>query len=202
MAYRCLLGSEAFGEADEGFIEDGASAVDAEEFSDFSDFILEGFVGTEEVLDFLEVVRGEVVDGVDVVVAGVADVDSKDFDIGHTAVNHIHTANDAAVDIAAWEGGGGGEDEDIEGVAIGVEGVFDEAVFSGVVDRGVEDAIQLDMAGFAVDFVFIAASHGDFDSGFNDSGHGVRVSGGGRRVKMDLRFWRDDGQICMKKRGK
>lgn len=57
------------------------------------------------------------------------------------------------------------EDEYVERVVVFGEGLRDEPVVGGVVDGGIEDSIKPEHAGFLVEFVFDAGTHGNFDDG-------------------------------------
>ena len=61
------------------------------------------------------------------------------------------------------QGLGGGEQEDVEGVAVVGQGPGDEAVVGGVHHGGVEDPVEGDHAGVLVQLVLGLASLGDLD---------------------------------------
>jgi len=55
------------------------------------------------------------------------------------------------------------EDEDVERVVVFGEGLRDEAVIGGVVDSGVENAIEADESAGFIEFIFHAGAEGDLD---------------------------------------
>ncbi len=149
----------------EGVLNDGVGVIDGEDVIDDDAFVFEGFVIFEEAFEDGQLVRGELVDVMVAVELGVIDVDGDDFVIHLVLVFHGHQADGAGGDEAEGGDGFGTEDEDVEGVAIVGEGLGDEAVVGGVVDGGVQDAVELEEAGFFVELVFVGGAKGDFDDG-------------------------------------
>jgi hypothetical protein len=106
----------------------------------------------------------------DVFVARVVLADAEDFLIGQALVEHFQNADGTDLHDAAGKAGSIDEDEDVERVAVVGEGAGDKAVISGIVDGGIEVAVETEDVEFFVIFVLVAALVGDFDDGVDDLG--------------------------------
>ena len=104
----------------------------------------------------------------DVLVAGVALADAEDLFVAEALVEHFEDADGADFHDAAGEAGGVDEDEDVERVAVVAEGAGDEAVVAGVVDGGVEIAIEAEDVELFVVLVLVDSLVGDFDDSVDD----------------------------------
>ena len=166
---RRAVSAQFSGKTLNGGVKNTAGGFHTKEIPHLGLLILESLVSQEEILDFLQVVRGQILQVIHVLIAGITDIDCQNLDIRLTAVNHIHTADDAAVHIAAREGGGRGEYQNIQRVSVQIPGVLDKPVFCGVVYGGVQHTVKLDAPRAFINLVLIATSHRDFDSGFNHS---------------------------------
>ena len=77
------------------------------------------------------------------------------FSSAKTLVEHLEDADGTDLHDAAGEAGSVDEDEDVEGVAVVGEGAGDEAVVAGIVDGGVEIAVETKDVKFLVVLVFV-----------------------------------------------
>ena len=161
-----LLGLEDFGTGERGV----APAFD------FDSFSFEIFVDGEEVGDLAEHVRVDFGEVPDVFVAWVAFADAEDLLVAEALVEHLEYADGANLHDAAGKAGGVDKDETVERVAIVGESAGDETVVAGIVDGGVEVAVETEDVKFFVVLVFVDALVGDFDDGVDDLG-AVRPDG-------------------------
>jgi hypothetical protein len=106
----------------------------------------------------------------DVIVAGVIFADGEDFFVEDTLVEHLEKADGADFLDASGKAGARDKDEHIEGVAVVAEGGGNEAVVAGVVDGGVEVAVELEDVQLLVVLVFLGAVLGDFNDRAKDFG--------------------------------
>src|SRR5271156_4161315 len=79
------------------------------------------------------------------------------------SIDHGHEADGAGVDDGERGYGLLTEDEDIDGIVVFGKGLRDEAVVGGIVDGGVEDAVELDEAAGLIELVLNAGAERDFD---------------------------------------
>ena len=106
----------------------------------------------------------------DVLVAGVVLTDAEDLLVAETLVEHLEDADGADLHDAAGEAGGVDEDEAVEGVAVVAKGAGDEAVVAGVVDGGVEIAVETEDVELFVVLVFVDTLVGNLDDCVDDLG--------------------------------
>ena len=137
---------------------------------DFDALAFEVLVDGEEVGDLLEHVGVDLGEVPDVFVAGVALADAENLLVAEALVEHLEDADGADLHDAAGEAGGVDEDEAVEGVAVVAEGAGDEAVVAGVVDGGVEVAVETEDVQFLVVLVLVDALLGDLDDSVDDFG--------------------------------
>jgi hypothetical protein len=137
---------------------------------DFDTLAFEVLVDGEEVSDLLEHVGVDLGEVPDVFVAGVVLADAEDLLIAEALVEHLEDADGADLHDATGEAGGVDEDEAVEGVAVVAEGAGDEAVVAGIVDGGVEVAIEAEDVELFVVLVFVDALVGNLDDCVDDLG--------------------------------
>jgi hypothetical protein len=137
---------------------------------DFDALALEVLVYGEEVSDLAKHVGVDLGEVPDIFVAGVVLAYAENFLVGEALVEHFQYADGTDVHDAAGEAGRVDEDEDIEGIAVIGQGAGNESVISGIVDGGVEIAVETEDVEFLVVFVLVAALVGDFDDGVDDLG--------------------------------
>ena len=151
--------------ASDSVLDDLFGFVDTVKTADFGGAgLFEVFVVVEMELDLFDEFLGEVVEGfVDVAVVAVVGGDGDDFVVDFAVVREFHDAEDAGFDDEAhWEWVVGDE-EDVEFVAVFVESLRDEAVVGGLGEDFVFDAVECEIADFAVPFDLVIAADGDFD---------------------------------------
>src|SRR5690606_18284292 len=127
----------------------------------------EVFVVLEEVLDALNVFRGQVFVRLDVAVRRVELVDRHGQQLGVTAglVVHFEHAQGTAAHHGAHLDGERRDDQHVGGVAIVGQGLGDVAVVARIVHGGQHEAVDEHGAGVLVDFVLDRVGvHGDFDN--------------------------------------
>ena len=120
--------------------------------------------------DLAEHVRIDLGEVPDVLVARVAFADAKDLLVAEALVEHLEDTDGANLHDATGEAGGVDENEAVEGVAVVAEGAGDEAVVAGVVDGGVEVAVETEDVELFVVFVFIDPLVGNLDDCVDDLG--------------------------------
>jgi hypothetical protein len=123
----------------------------------------EQLVGIEERLDFPKPVIADLLERLHVVISGIVDRNSKDLEVGPLFVGHVETAKHFCLDHAARKGRLLDKNEDIEVIAILGKRIRDETVVGWIMDRGVEDAIELEHATFFVVLVLVARSPWNLD---------------------------------------
>ncbi len=180
----------AFGDGFAGF----AGAAPAFHGGDFAfEFLVDG----EEVFHLAADVGEDLVHGVDLVVAGVAGGDGEDFLVFLVGVDHVEDADGADFDEDAGEAGLLDEDEAVEGIVVVGEGAGDEAVVAGVMEGGIEGAVEAEDAQVAVVLVLIRRVLGDFDDHSDDF---RRVGAGFEVVEavhgFSVSLWRGSGSGC------
>ncbi len=106
----------------------------------------------------------------DVFVAGVVLANAEDLLVAEALVEHFEDADGTDLHDTAGEAGGVDEDEAVEGVAVVGEGAGDEAVVAGVVDGGVEVAVEAEDVELFVVLVFVDTLVGDLDDCVDDLG--------------------------------
>jgi hypothetical protein len=137
---------------------------------DFDALAFEVLIDGEEVGDLAEHVGVDFGEVPDVLVARVVFADAEDLLVSEALVEHLQNADGADLHDAAGKAGSVDEDKDVEGVAVVGEGAGDEAVVSGIVDGGVEIAVETEDVEFLVILVLVAALVGDFDDNVDDLG--------------------------------
>ena len=108
------------------------------------------------------------------VITGISNIDRHDLRIFLTAIDHIHTANDSAVDIAAREGGHRGQDQNIQRVSVKAKGFLHEAVFRRIKRRRIQHTIQLDFSSALVHLIFVLTAHRNLNPCFYNP-HSARL---------------------------
>jgi hypothetical protein len=159
-----------------GFGDLGAGKGGVAPALDFDALAFEVLVDGEEVGDLAEHVGVDLGEVPDVLVARIVFADAEDLLVAEALVEHLENADGTYLHDAAGEAGSVDEDEDVEGVAVVGEGAGDEAVVAGIVDGGVEVAVETEDVEFLVVLVLVAALVGDFDDGVDDLG-AVRPNG-------------------------
>ena len=122
---------------------------------DFDALALEVLVDGEEVGDLAEHVGVDLGEVPDVLVARVVFADAEDLLVAKALVEHLQNADGADLHDTAGEAGGVDQDEAVEGVAVVGEGAGDEAVVAGIVDGGVEIAVETEDLEFLVVLVLV-----------------------------------------------
>ena len=117
----------------------------------------------EEVRDRPEFVLGDIGDVLDVIPADVAGRNAQQLVVAAGLVGHREHADDPGTHDDAGEHRLGQQDHRVERVAVLAEGVVDVAVVGGIAHRGVQVAVQVDLACLVVDLVLVAATLGDLD---------------------------------------
>jgi hypothetical protein len=110
----------------------------------------------EEVLDLFADPAGEVCDLVRATVDGVVQRDAEQLVVCSVLVLHMEDADWPGTDVAAGECCLGGQNERIEGVAIGGACPLDEAVVGRVTHGGEEPAIEGDSAELLAELVLVS----------------------------------------------
>ena len=78
-------------------------------------------------------------------------------------VDHRHQADRARVDDRQRNDRFLAENENVERIVVFGERLRNETIVRGIVDGGIQDAIELDEAADFIEFVFDARSEGNFD---------------------------------------
>ena len=99
---------------------------------------------------------------------GIADGNADQLVIELVLILHDHQADDAGLHEGQGIDRFGSQHEDIEGIAVVGEGLGNEAVVGGIIDRRVEDAIELQKARFLVELVLVGTPHRDLDDRLDD----------------------------------
>src|SRR3954452_13445581 len=99
------------------------------------------------------------------VVTRIADRHGQHLEILPLFVLHIESADWTSVDRAAWERWFLSQDEDVEGVAVTGKRARDVSIVGGIVDGGIEDAVEAEGLCFFVIFVLVAAASGNLNEG-------------------------------------
>jgi hypothetical protein len=137
---------------------------------DFDTLAFEVFVDGEEVGDLLEHVGVDLGEVPDVLVAGVVLSDAENLLVAEALVEHLEDADGADLHDATGEAGSVDEHEAIEGIAVVAEGAGDEAVVAGIVDGGVEIAVETEDVELFVVLVFVDTLVGNLDDCVDDLG--------------------------------
>lgn len=116
----------------------------------------EVFVVVEMLFDLIEELFGEVGEGLDGIAGmAVVDGDGDDFVVNFAVVDKFHDADDTSGSVDAGGEGVVSEEEDVEFVAVLIEGLGDEAVVAGFgVNHGF-DAVKHEAGAVAVPFDFL-----------------------------------------------
>jgi hypothetical protein len=106
----------------------------------------------------------------DVLVTGVTVANAKDLLIAQALIEHLQNADGANLHNTAGKTRGVDEDEAVEWVAVGGESAGDEAVVTGIMDGGVEVAVETEDLVFFVVLVLVDALVGNLDDSVDDLG--------------------------------
>ena len=137
---------------------------------DFDTLAFEVLVDGEEVSDLAEHVGVDLGEVPDVLVARIVLPDAEDLLVAEALVEHLEDAYGAHLHDAAGEAGGVDEDEAVEGVAVVAESAGDEAVVTGIVDGGVEVAVEAEDVELFVVLVLVDTLVGNLDDCVDDLG--------------------------------
>jgi hypothetical protein len=137
---------------------------------DFNALSFEVLVDGEEMGDLTEHVRIDLGEVPNVLVSGVAFAYTEDLLVTETLVEHLEHADGADLHDASGETGGIDEDEAVDRIAVVGQGAWDKAVVAGVVDGGVEVAVETEDVEILVVLVFVDSLVGDLDDGVDDLG--------------------------------
>jgi len=151
-----------------GFGDLGASKGGMTPALNFEALSVEVLVDGEEVGDLSEHVGIDLGEVPDVLVARVVFADAEDLLVAEALVEHLENADGTDLHDAAGKAGSVDEDENVEGVAVVGQGTGDETVVSGIVDGGVEIAVETEDVEFLVVLVLVAALVRDFDDRVDD----------------------------------
>lgn len=137
---------------------------------DFDALAFKVFVDGKEMGNLPEHVGIDLGEVPDIFVAGVVFAHTEDLLVAEALVEHFQHTDGADLHDAAGKAGRVDEDETVDGVAVVGEGAGDEAVVAGIVNRGVEIAIETEDVEFFVVLVFVDAFVGYLDDGVDDLG--------------------------------
>jgi hypothetical protein len=137
---------------------------------DFDALPFEIFIDGEEMGDLAQHVGIDLGEVPDVFVAGVVLADAEDLLVAEALVEHLEDTDGADLHDAAGEAGGVDEDETVEWVAVVTEGAGDEAVVAGIVDGGVEVAVETEDVELFVVLVLVDTLVGNLDDCVDDLG--------------------------------
>src|SRR5687768_6264316 len=124
---------------------------------------LQILVDVEEVLHLLEVMLREIRNVESVVVKGVMRRHGDDLVVRLSAVQELENAKRTAVYLAAGKRRLVDADENVEGVAVLMEGSRDEPIITRIMNCGKENAVQPELAGDLVELVLVAAAAWNLD---------------------------------------
>jgi len=130
---------------------------------DLNPLALEILIDGEEVGDFFEHVGVDIGVVPDVGVAGVVFADGEHLFVEGALVEHFEEADGAHLVYASGEGGVGNEYQHVEWIAVVAEGGRDEAVVTGVVNGGVQVAVELKDVQLLVVLELVGTVLGDLD---------------------------------------
>ena len=130
-------------------------------------FAFEGFVGLEKVLEFFDVVLVDVGEILDIFPAFVFNGYGDHFVVGFTTIYHVDHCDGAHRDKNARREREGGEDDDVERVAVVPECARSEAIIKRVGSSSVIGAIELDETRLFVDLILIVGAARNFDNCIN-----------------------------------
>ena len=147
----------------DGLGNDLLGGVRAGGLVDIDRLVLQRAIDLEEVAHFLDEVRREVGDVVIGVIGRVGEGDGDDLFVLHPIVHHGDDADRVAPHERQRVERFRTQHEHIERVAVGPKRLGDEAVIGRVVRRGVQHAVEDDIAGFLVQLVFLFAALADLD---------------------------------------
>jgi len=120
--------------------------------------------------DLLEHVGIDLGEVPNVFVAGIVLADAENLLVAEALVEHLEDADGTNLHDAAGEAGGVDEDEAVERVAVVAEGAGDEAIVAGIVDGGVEIAVETEDVEIFVVLVFVDTLVGNLDDCVDDLG--------------------------------
>ena len=122
-----------------------------------------GYVIGEEIGDLFQDKRGEVSQFLLVIISGIAVHHSNQLIIQLSSVNHVQITQYAGGDDTTGEGRIGADHQNIQRVAIGGEGMLNNTVLGRVDHGGIQHTVQLDAAGFFIQFVFVFGAFFNFN---------------------------------------
>lgn len=134
-----------------------------EDVIDFGYSALKVLVDFEEVLDFCNHHRGNVSNVVDLIVVGIFCRNADNFDVVFPIVNHFHGPYRPGFYNNSWSNRNAGEDNNIQGVIVIPEGLWDKAVVSWIMKWAKEHAIEFDQLELFVILVLIAGAFWNLD---------------------------------------
>src|SRR6202171_1252008 len=120
--------------------------VDMEEMLHFPQIMLRK-IGNVEVLMVIRVVAGH----------------GNDLVVGLAAIEHLEHAKRPAVDLTSRKRGLIDADEDVQRIAVLMQGARNEPVVAGIVHGGVQNTVEPDQPRLLVQLVFVAAATGYLD---------------------------------------
>jgi hypothetical protein len=125
---------------------------------------LEVLVASEEVLDLLARLLGNICDVLNVSPARVLMRHDDDLGIGASFVAHVENAHGANLHANAGKDGVFEKNQGVYGVAVKAQSVLEVPIIGGVSERREEHAVQINATGEVVNFVLVAASFRDFNN--------------------------------------
>ena len=137
-------------------------------------FILDLFVCFEEVAHFFHEMRIQIGEIGYRIKSRVFNRNRDNFVVAFAAVLHLHECHGTRFQKDARRKRVGGDEHDVERIAVVVKGLRHESVIERIILCRVHDAIKCDDAGFLIDFVFILREFRNLD----DDVHFVGRSGG------------------------
>jgi len=153
-----------------GFENLGTSKRGVAPTFDFDALAFEILVNGEEVGDLTEHVRVDFGEVPDIFVAWVPLADAEDLLVAEALIEHLKYADGTNLHDASGKAGSVDEDETVERVTVVGESAGDETIVAGIVDGGIEVAVEAEDMEFFVVLVFVDALVRDFDDGVNDLG--------------------------------
>jgi hypothetical protein len=143
--------------------DDGIGLGRGADLIDFDRFAFELFVILKEAAQHEQAVRGHFSGFAVGVEFGILGGDGDDFVVFLARVDHRHEADGAGVNDGQRHDGFLAEDENVERVIIFGERLRNESVIGGIVDGGIENAIEADEAARFVEFILHARAERDLD---------------------------------------
>jgi hypothetical protein len=125
--------------------------------------VLELLVILEEAPKLVQRVLGQLRDVLEVRHRGIVRMHGDDLGVLLVAVDHVHDADRARLHDAQGDHGILSENEDVHGIAVVPVGAGNEAVVGRVVDRAVEDPVEVEESRRLVQLVLGVAALRDLD---------------------------------------